>query len=320
VLARRAAIAGEASGNPQGILYARLSPRQEPQAAFNLACLQYAQRLYRHFWEQGDTFGQACGVLQLAYTPVEADMQRQLLGTFGDASELVRFVDADEASALAGVPLTHGGLFFPKAGWLKPPALCTALLDHPAIQVHIKCDAGELHRENGNWLVTDRAGGLLARAPVVVVANAREALAFQQTASLPIQSIRGQVSYLPANELSKNLRTVLCSEGYLSPATDGLHCAGATFNLRDDNRELRTHDHQTNLDNLACHSVELAASFAHSDPETLDGRVGFRELCRRGDEVAGLGASPPKPATERDQRARGRATIGRRFRPRYRLG
>jgi tRNA 5-methylaminomethyl-2-thiouridine biosynthesis bifunctional protein len=203
---------------------------------------------------------------------------------------LVQFVGPTAASALAGIPLAHGGLYFPQAGWLNPPAICTRLLAHPNIQVHTQSDARELRRENNHWLVVDAAQQVLARAPVVVIASAYNALGFSQTAGLPIKSIRGQVSYLPANPLSRQLRTVLCSEGYLAPAVDDQHCAGATFNLRDERRELRTEDHQTNLDNLACHSAELAAAFAETAPETLNGRVAFR--CATRDYLPLLGPAP----------------------------
>lgn len=50
VLERGEAIAGEGSGNPQGLLYAKLSHRDETLPRWNLAALNYAQRHYRPYW------------------------------------------------------------------------------------------------------------------------------------------------------------------------------------------------------------------------------------------------------------------------------
>ncbi len=45
---------------------------------------------------------------------------------------------------------------------------------------------------------------------------------------MPLQAIRGQVTLVPQGRLP-DVRTALCREGYLTPAVQGWHCAGATY-------------------------------------------------------------------------------------------
>jgi tRNA 5-methylaminomethyl-2-thiouridine biosynthesis bifunctional protein len=135
----------------------------------------------------------------------------------------------------------------------------------------------------------------LARAAVMVVANASDALQFEQTNHLPLKAIRGQVSYLPATPASAKLNTVICSEGYIAPANNTAggsleHCPGATFNLRDNETALRTQDHQTNLKHLHEHLPALATGWNELNPETLMGRVAFR--CATTDYLPVVGPAP----------------------------
>ena len=51
---------------------------------------------------------------------------------------------------------------------------------------------------------------------------------FTQSAFLPVNKIRGQVSHVHCDNLMP-LKTVLCHKGYITPQWQGLHCVGATF-------------------------------------------------------------------------------------------
>ncbi len=293
-------IAPEASGNRQGVLYGRLSPRDEPQGQFNLAALQYALRHYQGFWQQPSAAGAACGVLQLLG-------ERELTALeprFGRAAPLVERVDARQASQLAGVALPSGGLYFPEAGWLAPRQVCHWLLDHPHIDVACGAAVAELTAGAGGWQARDSTGVVLAEAPVVVIANAHSARQLAQTSHLPLKAIRGQVSHLPASGASAELRCVLCGDGYLAPAHEGQHCAGATFNLGDETEEPRLEDHRSNLEMLAGFGQQVSGWFAGLPPESLAGRVAFR--CATPDYLPLVGPAPVAEDYMRDYAALGR--------------
>lgn len=290
LLERQPQVAAEASGNPQGLLYAKLSPQNSALAAFNLASLIYAQNHYRQFWRASADFGSACGVLQLAYDEAEQAAQLQLKKRFGKAEELVRFVDAGQASDIAGVPLPHSGLYFPKAGWLDPRAICRALLEHPNIELRTGVEVDQIEYLDRQWLALDNQGRELAHAPLAVVSNARDAQRFAPSRNLPLKAIRGQVTYLAANSASEALQTALCAEGYLAPAHRGWHCLGASFNLKDSSPSPRLSDHQANLDKLEQQGSAVAALFNPLTPPALTGRVAFR--CATRDYLPLVGPVP----------------------------
>lgn len=284
LIERHAELAQEASGNPQGVLYAKLSPKNEAQAEFNLHALQFAQQFYRSRW---NTIGEQCGVLQLAHCESEQQLHEQLREKFSAADALVQFVDAAQASTIAGVKLSQSALYFPNAGWINPRKLCETLTDHPAIHVVTDCAALTMEYSDDHWQINNNPN---LRAPVVIIANASDAKSFALTQHLPIKSIRGQITYLPQTPASGALKTLVCGEGYIGPAVNNLHCTGATFNLKDETRELRAEDHRTNLENVRLPLPELWDEWKELAVENLQGRVAFR--CTLPDYLPLVGAVP----------------------------
>ena len=115
IVDRHATVAAEASGNPQGVLYARPSPHGTLLSELVTSGLQHTCRLLPELGlEDGADFA-GCGVLQLAYDADEAARQEKL-ASLGWPRTLLRGLSRAEASARAGVELPVGGLFFPQAG------------------------------------------------------------------------------------------------------------------------------------------------------------------------------------------------------------
>ena len=282
ILDRQAQLAQEGSGNPQGVLYAKLSPLDEPQAAFNLAALQYAMHFYQPLWNR---IGNRCGVLQLAYKAAEARLHEHLRSRYENAEGLVQFLNAEEASNLAAIPLAHGGLYFPQAGWIDPRKLCAYLVDHANISVQYDTEVTALYTRDQAWVAETNRGEYLA--PVVVIASACNATNLEPAKHLPVKAIRGQVSFIPQTHASPSLAKVVCAEGYIAPAQEGQFCTGATFNLQDASTELRMEDQQTNLDNLADYAPAFRQQLANLP---LAGRVGFR--CTLPDYLPVVGPLP----------------------------
>lgn len=244
LLERHAQLAAEASGNPQGILYARLSPVHTPLSRVVLAGYQYSVRTLSALLPCDGEMWSDAPVLQLAYDEQEAARQAKLLG-LGLPVELLQGIDAHEASRLAGIPLAVGGLAFPAGGWVHPPALCRALVDHPGITVLTGARVMSLEQSDAAWrVVTD--GRILAEAPVTVLAGGVESGAYAQTRDLPLRPNRGQMTLLPATPQSSQLRAVLCAGSYVAPARNGLHSVGATF-ARESSVEVTTADNAENL-------------------------------------------------------------------------
>jgi len=273
LLERHGAIAQEASGNPQGVLYLKLSAHHTTLSRLIVSGYGHTRRLLERLHKGQDWDN--CGVLQLAFDAKEAQRQAQLAAAF--PSDLLTNLDRSAAEAKAGITLPAGGLFYPEAGWVHPPALCALLSQQPNIQLRLHQEALELHRDGDRWQAWNDKQ-LLASASVVVLASAAEIKGFTQSAGLPLKRIRGQITRLPATAASRALHTVVCAEGYVAPARQDEHTLGASFDFNSDDLTLNSADHASNLQLLDEISPELcgALNAAALDPEHLQGRAAFR--------------------------------------------
>ncbi|WLH77724.1 bifunctional tRNA (5-methylaminomethyl-2-thiouridine)(34)-methyltransferase MnmD/FAD-dependent 5-carboxymethylaminomethyl-2-thiouridine(34) oxidoreductase MnmC [Pseudomonas sp. FP2335] len=270
LLERHATLAQEASGNPQGVLYLKLSAHGTALSQMIVAGFGHTRRLLEHLHRGVDWDG--CGVLQLAFDTKEAQRQAQLAQAF--APDLLHLLDRDQAQARAGIALEHGGLFFPEGGWVHPPALCEWQASQTGITVLPHTHVLDLRRVDDHWQAWD-GEHLLASAPVVVLAGAAEV---QRFADLPLKRIRGQITRLPQTAESQALSTVVCAEGYVAPPRLGEHTLGASFDFKNEDLTPTAADHAGNLTMLYDISTDLAQRL-HADtldPSVLQGRAAFR--------------------------------------------
>ncbi|WP_054287080.1 bifunctional tRNA (5-methylaminomethyl-2-thiouridine)(34)-methyltransferase MnmD/FAD-dependent 5-carboxymethylaminomethyl-2-thiouridine(34) oxidoreductase MnmC [Gulbenkiania mobilis] len=275
---RHPQLAQEASGNPQGVLYAKLSAHFPPLTRLILAGYGYTLRTLQARHPASEATWAPCGVLQLAYDEEEAARQ-QKLASAGLPDTLLRTVDQITASALAGLPMPSGGLFFPEGGWVNPPSLVERLATHPRITRRCGEAVLELdwNPEERLWVAQGERAAL-AMGAVVVLASAAEAAAFDSTRHLPLKRIRGQVTVTPATEASRALKTVLCGHSYISPVRYNTHCMGATFKFNTEDASVNLFEHQENLDMLStlAPSVFHALGGPRQAMQALGGRAAFR--------------------------------------------
>lgn len=291
-------IAQEASGNPQGVLYPRLAAQASAQDRFSQASYQYTLRLLKQLALPQKAFD-TCGLLQLGFNAREsariAEIAQRDLNT-----DIVRFVTPAQASALAGIALSHAGLYFSEGGWVNPAAFCTALIQHPNITLFTDTSALELSQAEGKWHINNSKRAVI-NADTVVIANANDALNFAQTAHLPLTAVRGQMTTVDATAHSQHLHAVLCSDGYITPAAGGRHCLGATFSAGDTALDIRAEDNQQNLAMIKKMSPQFTD--LHTQPHT--GRAAVR--CSTPDylplvgelmDAQALSQHPPKHKTQ----------------------
>ncbi|MCU1716286.1 bifunctional tRNA (5-methylaminomethyl-2-thiouridine)(34)-methyltransferase MnmD/FAD-dependent 5-carboxymethylaminomethyl-2-thiouridine(34) oxidoreductase MnmC [Pseudomonas sp. 5P_3.1_Bac2] len=273
VVEQHAAIAQEASGNPQGVLYLKLSAHHTALSRLIVSGYGHTRRLAEGLLKGQDWDN--CGVLQLAFDDKEAQRQAQLAEAF--PADLVVNLDQASAEHKAGIELASGGLFYPEGGWVHPPALCALQTQHPQVELKLQQQALELRRTAEGWQVYS-AGQLIASAPVVILANAAQIKAFSQSAGLPLKRIRGQITRLPATQASRALSTVVCAEGYVAPPRLDEHTLGASFDFHSDDLTLSSADQASNLQLLEEISPQLASALnvGALDPAELAGRAAFR--------------------------------------------
>lgn len=246
-----------ASGNPLGIVYAKLSHIAGTLADFNLRAYLYACRFY-HSQGLFQAIGDACGVLQLPEHGEHEAQLKQIAEIYARSPELAHWLNQEEANALAGVPLASGALRLPQSGWLHPQQLCLALTQHPNIRVISSTRVNHIAQTEFGWDLWGDAEQPIANAEAVVIACAVSAKEIEQTSYLPLKKIRGQISLSQANVQSAELKTVLCGDGYIAPAINGQHCSGASFVLHTDETAPSWDEHRQNLANAAALSPALA--------------------------------------------------------------
>ncbi|MCL9801438.1 bifunctional tRNA (5-methylaminomethyl-2-thiouridine)(34)-methyltransferase MnmD/FAD-dependent 5-carboxymethylaminomethyl-2-thiouridine(34) oxidoreductase MnmC [Pseudomonas sp. AKS31] len=273
LLERHETVAQEASGNPQGVLYLKLSAHGTALSQLIVSGFGYTRRLLETL--QRGTDWDDCGVLQLAFNAKEAERHAQLAEAF--PQDLLQWLDQPEAQTRAGVGVAHGGLYYPEGGWVHPPALCQAQAAQPKIELLNHCQALQLRKVDDQWQALD-GERLLASAPVVVLAGAADIKCFAQSAELPLKRIRGQITRLAETAESQALATVVCAEGYVAPARLGEHTLGASFDFNSDDLTPTIAEHVGNLAMLEEISSDLVTRLHISEQpvENLQGRAAFR--------------------------------------------
>jgi len=273
LLERAPRLASAASGNPRGILHARFGAGMNALHRFVLASYGHALTLLDEALPVDGELRDECGLLQLECN--EAEQKRiTKLADIEWPPHLMRFVDAAEASRLAGMEMVHGGLWFPGGGWVVPPTLCEQLAEHELIERRYGHQVESLTQTGAGWRATGQEWAIEAEIAVVCCANS--ALALEPFAQFPLTPVRGQVSLFPATDASRALQTVMCGDGYCAPAVGVVHVTGATHAFDDESLDVRAADHADNLAKLASFAPALREALGTIDMKTLDGRASVR--------------------------------------------
>ena len=275
VVDRQPQPAMEASGNRAGIFMPLLSKDDNVPTRLTRAAYLYALRHWEHLGGIGRAIeGDTCGVLQLARDPDHADVQRAIAADKSLPPDFAEWLERPEAERLLGLPAPDGGWLFRGAGWARPGSVCDAMLAACGGRLERRFGVGDVNieRDGERWRLTDAQGATVASAPNLILANGAGAAQVAQAAQLPLTTLRGQVSHVPADMVPK-LPVVLCREAYLTPASGGVCSAGATYDL-DPNPALSLTSHAENLERLR----GLLSDPDAAKDAPLEGRVGFRSV------------------------------------------
>jgi tRNA 5-methylaminomethyl-2-thiouridine biosynthesis bifunctional protein len=273
-----------ASGNAQGALYVKLGIEFNDQAKLGLSSLLFSQRYYQQF---GGEHWHPSGLVQLAHSDSEQDRQARFIARNDYPSAVLQQIGPEQASELAGIPLTRGGLWFPRSGWLEPGGLCRSLMAHERI---FQCFGFDVHRLtpcNGKWHIAGNGEQDVVVDQVVICAGHQTPDLIPLKGGFRFRAIRGQVSHLPTKAV-KCPDVVVCGSGYLNPAHGGMTLVGATFDLHDSSPTLSNESHRDNLAMLeAMVPGAVDGDEGGIDPAKLDGKVGFRCTTHDYQPVAG---------------------------------
>ena len=173
-----------------------------------------------------------------------------------------------DASTLCGQTVAADAFLLPQAGWVDPKALVAALIDHPSIDVKSNLEVTQLTPISSDLWCVQFSTNEKIHTHYVVLATA---FADLSPNVLGVDSARGQLSIVP-ERTDKNLRTIVCRDGYITPAINGMHTIGATIQYDDLTANSRTEDDLENFNRLQ----RLLPEFVSDVNELRAGRVSWR--------------------------------------------
>ena len=276
-------LAALASGNPVGVAVPVLTAEPTHLSRLTRAGLD---RLHQELAEHADAaiVSGKPGALHLGFNEYfERRFERGMRGPDALPTAFARPVDAREASDVAGLNVKAGGVYFSRALVLRPRSLTARRTSADGVQVLLRHRVQRLVRRDGQWLALDAQAQELARASCLVLACAHEVenleMPFERRHALPLVQVRGQLLYYPTNRESANLQVPVCYDGYITPALDGQHCIGATFehwntqNAIDPEQSKKLHDRASEF-------VPAFAPVPGQHDWALQARVAFRTTSR----------------------------------------
>lgn len=300
VLERHAGPAAETSGNPAGLFHGSVHGDDGRYARLFRAAALLAQASHGQAMASGNVPGSVAGLLRLHPQASGLAEMQALLQRLGLPPGYVQALSAEQASALAGVPLAAPAWFYPGGGWVAPAAWVQQALREPGVQFIGNADVQSLKREGPDWQLRDSRGRLLAQAATVVLANAADAgrlLAPLGYPAWPLQHTRGQVTHWQA---ATALQLPVAGEGYAIPLPDGLLCGATREDSAPQAPTLRAQDHLHNLQRLHA----LTGLRPPADEAQWQGRTGWRLHADDRMPIAGALPLAHMPAGQRLDQAR----------------
>ncbi len=177
-----------------------------------------------------------CGALQLQRVSGRIVDLKAVLEGLALPAEWVRYVEAGQASDIAGLPLSRGGLYFPTAARIAPERLLNELLATSGV-AFLDAQVHALQRTGAQWQVLDASGRKLAEAPQLIIAGAQGTQALLRRHDLLEQAPRlaamhplgGEITQLPADLLAGGPRCIVSGDGYILPALNGQCVVGSSY-------------------------------------------------------------------------------------------
>ncbi len=293
LIERETRIASRASGNKQAVLYCKIAKSPTAYSRFLLQSYLFAAGQFRVLSKHIDIAWHPCGAIQLAHKQREREKQQSITARGDYSSQIVQAIGAQQATDIAGLQLTLGGFYFPQSGWLSPQSLCNAYTQLSRIKIMTRTEALELVHTGEKWQLlaaADADRSIIAEAEHVVIATSFDATQFSQLASEainPLIPVRGQINYLPQNGLSQRLSTVLCAEGSVMPAYNGMHSLGASYSTVLTDPTLQAQESDFNMAIIKQYLPQLYENF-QSTIKLEVGRVSIR--CSTQDYAPLVGA------------------------------
>jgi len=280
---RESAVASAASGLRAAVFQPHVSRDDCLLSRWTRAAFLHANAQWPRLLDDAQSSPwQRCGVMQLADGTANEERVADTAARLAYPGDYARYVSREAASGVVGADVAVGGWWFAHAGHVAPGEVAALQLarSSPPTVAHLRREVATLDRVDARWEARDRDGALIARAPVVVLANAADALRLAapgtDSRAYPVRHVRGQQSYVPSPPFAAP-RVVVGGDGYVLPASNGIAVIGATYDLDRDDTAIDAASHAQNLDRAA---RMLPGSTAGVDVARVGAGVGIRCVAR----------------------------------------
>jgi len=255
ILDASSGLARAASGNRMALQTPRLTVDHNESSQLSAACLSYAAVV-------SDLAGATIAdhVLSLDWPGREASRQNKFRQQFWP-DDLVRPLDQSGLPDYAGIPLAVAGIGHDYGRVIDPARLCVFLA--AGTQQIFNAEIADILRSDKVFTLVTKDGRRFEFDKIVLATGAglTETLTRLAIDGVRLDITAGQVSHVPALADLDGLRAGLSFGGYLTPAHNGFHELGATFDRTG----------QTDFDANAFHHnrdllpPDLKALLAHLD-------------------------------------------------------
>ena len=290
------------SSNAIGALYPLLHQQADDISLFYQQAFWHAKKTYNTVIDDGFNFPhQWCGLLEVAYKESLVKRQKKFSEHNTWPTKLIHEVSEQQASNIANLPLNYGGLFMPNAGWLAPQLAVKQIIaaakatNRLTLVTHTKINSLKQKPEGGqsNWSLITNEGEI--EAEVLIVCGGAEIIDLDWINQLPFSSVQGQVTSMKTNDDIKDLSTVICHKGYLTPNTKAsvngnIHCIGATFNKNSISTTATDKDDEFNLNMLRKCLPDLANKVNWTEEDIVRSKARLR--CMTPDHMPMVGPMP----------------------------
>ncbi|MDO6568721.1 bifunctional tRNA (5-methylaminomethyl-2-thiouridine)(34)-methyltransferase MnmD/FAD-dependent 5-carboxymethylaminomethyl-2-thiouridine(34) oxidoreductase MnmC [Alteromonas sp. 1_MG-2023] len=287
-------LATGASGNPQGGFFPQLHSEASIASRIQAHSFLYASHIYHNLLDEKDDSPETmpetrhpkpsvaynfCGVAQLNFNEKVAVRQKKLIENGVWPEALIKPIGPEALSKKANIPLPYDGLLIEQGGWISPPDLVHALIEHAKqyatvtllsnheyVSHTLETENSEVATEGAldqvnNLAIefdisktaensTKHADAMLKKtlhADHLILATGSGAVGSKAFSALPLRPVRGQVEAIATQTPIDALSTVICHKGYMTPALNNRHALGSTYIKNDLTTEVRAQESEQNL-------------------------------------------------------------------------
>ena len=230
-------LASGASGNVRGLYNPRFFAAYEAEAQFYAAAFLSALQVFDHFGQRISY--RSCGAVHLMNTDQKQKRFAKMVASWPWDAQDFQMLSREKTSEIMGLESPCESLYLPRSGMVSPQDLC---------RVYAQDSAADLRL--GRALDSKDLQHVLSDSDATIFACGMGVKDFDLCADLPLRPMRGQVSVIDQTAATQALKTVVCYGGYMTPAFDGQHCLGSTFDRGVNHVAVQDSDNEHVLDKM----------------------------------------------------------------------